>query len=71
VEFLKDLLIYYVYSVLSACIPACQERASNLIIGGWELPCGCCELNSGPLKKWPSLQLLLFIIKGFFIFSNI
>jgi hypothetical protein len=40
-----------------------QERASDLIMGGCELPCGCWDLNSGPSEKQsvllitePSLQ---------------
>jgi hypothetical protein len=31
-------------------MPADQKRAPDLIIGGHELPCGCWELNSGPLE---------------------
>jgi hypothetical protein len=27
--FKKDLFIYYVYSILHACMPACQKRASD------------------------------------------
>ena len=42
-------------SALSACTPACQKRASDLITDGPELPCGCWELNSGP----PEEQLIL------------
>jgi hypothetical protein len=46
----NDLFIYYVYSVLSACIPsACQKGVPDLITDGYGLPCGCWELNSGPL----------------------
>ena len=30
------LNIYYVYSVLSTCMPAGQERVSNLITDGFE-----------------------------------
>ena len=41
-----DLFIYYVYSVLSACVPAIQKRAPDLITDGCESPCGCWELNS-------------------------
>ena len=57
------LFIYYVCSVLPACVPACEKRAPNLIIDGCEPPCGCWELNSGPLEEQsvllttePSLQ---------------
>ena len=45
----------------------CLKRASNLIMGDCEPPCGCCDLNSGPSKEQsvllttePSLQPLHF-----------
>ena len=48
---------------MPACMPAGQKRAQNLIIDGCEVPCGCWELNSGPLEEQsvlltagPSLQ---------------
>jgi hypothetical protein len=28
-----------------------QKRASDLITGGCEPPCGCWDLNSGPLQE--------------------
>ena len=37
-------------SVLSACTPTGQKRASDHLIDGRELPDGCWELNPGPLK---------------------
>ena len=44
-------------------MPAGQKRAPNPIIDGCEPPCGCWELNSGPLEEQtmlltsePSLQ---------------
>ena len=44
-------------------MPAGQKRAPDLITDGCELPCGCQELNSGPLEEQamlltaePSLQ---------------
>ena len=47
------------------CIPAGQKRAPDLITDGCEPPCGCRELNSGPLEEQamlltaePSLQPL-------------
>ena len=40
---------------LSVCIPACQKRASDTIIDSHEPPCGCWELNSGPLEEQPML----------------
>ena len=65
--FFKDLFIYYVYSVL---VLAGQKRAPDpdLTTDGWEPPCGCWELNSGPLKEQtvlltaePSLQPQLLL----------
>ena len=60
--FFKYLFIYYVYNILSVCMPAGQKRAPDLI-DGCEPPCGCWELNSGPLEEQavllttePSLQ---------------
>jgi len=47
--------IYYVYSVPPACMPAGQKRAPDLITDGCEPPCGCWELNSGPLEEQPVL----------------
>jgi hypothetical protein len=51
-----------------------QKRASDPITDGCEPPCGCWELNSGPLEEQlvllitePSLQALLFVFK--YIFS--
>ena len=43
-------------SVLSACIPACQKRASDLIIDCCEPLHVCGELNLGPLEE--ELKLL-------------
>jgi hypothetical protein len=43
--------IYYVYSVLLACMPAGQKRAPDPITDGCEPLCGCWELNSGPLEE--------------------
>ena len=34
-------------------VPACQKRASDLIIDGCEPPCRCWELNSEPLEELP------------------
>jgi len=62
--FLKHLFIMYTsYCFLPAYTPAGQKRAPDLIIDGCEPPCGCWELNSGPLEEQtvlltsePSLQ---------------
>ena len=34
-------------------MPTCQNRAPDLIVDGYDLPCGCWELNSGPLEEHP------------------
>ena len=49
--FLIYLFIYYVYNILSVCMSAGHKRAPNLITDGCEPPCGCRELNSGPLEE--------------------
>jgi hypothetical protein len=62
--FFKDLFIYfYVYEYTVAVqivmshhvihwsyLQTYQKKASDLITGGCELPCGCWDLNSGPLE---------------------
>jgi len=60
--FFKDLFIYYIYKYTVA-VQTHQKRASDLITDGCEPPCGCWELNSGPLEEQsvlltaePSLQ---------------
>jgi hypothetical protein len=35
---------------------ACQKRTANPPIYGCEPPCGCWELNSGPLEEQPVLS---------------
>ena len=59
-NFLK-IFIYYVYNILSACMPGGQKRASLQMVV--KPPCDCWELNSGPLEEQamllttePSLQ---------------
>jgi hypothetical protein len=42
-------------STLSAYIPAFQKRTLGPIADGCEPPCGCWELNSGPLEEKPVL----------------
>ena len=56
-------LFYYVYSILSVCMPEGQKRAPDPITDGCEPPSGCWELNSGSLEEQamlltsePSLQ---------------
>ncbi|WP_238841975.1 hypothetical protein, partial [Xylella fastidiosa] len=54
--------IYFMY-VRSLCLQTLEKRASDAITDGCEPPCGCWELNSGPLEEQsllltsePSLQ---------------
>jgi hypothetical protein len=49
-------------SALSVCTPACQKRALYPITDGCEPPCGCWELNSGPLEEQPPLQSPQFLM---------
>jgi hypothetical protein len=46
--FFFNLYLMYM-NFISACIPTCQ----NPITDGCEPPCGCQELNSGPLEEQP------------------
>ena len=39
------------YTTFLPCMLACQKRAPDLLIDGCEPPCGCWELNSGPLEE--------------------
>ena len=45
--------MYFMYMyTLSACMSVCQKKSmSALIIDGCEPPCGCWELNLGPLEE--------------------
>jgi len=44
--FLLLRFIYYEYSILPA-----GQRRGHLNIDGYDPPCGCWELNSGPLEE--------------------
>jgi hypothetical protein len=51
-----------------------QKRASDFITDGWEPPCGCWYLNSGPseeqsvlLTPEPSLQPRIFLKKDYIV----
>jgi hypothetical protein len=62
--FLRFLFILYIW-VHCRCLQTHRKRASDLITVGWEPPCGCWEMNSGPLEEQsvfltsdPSLQSL-------------
>jgi hypothetical protein len=50
----KDLIILYM-SVHCSCFQTHQKRASDPIMNGCELPCGCWDLNSGPSEEQPVL----------------
>ena len=61
-------------------MPAGQKRAPDLTTDGCEPPCGCRELNSGPLEEQamllitePSLQPLnlCFLMTPYLLFSYI
>ena len=64
VIFLKILFLYIcIWWVHCRCLQTHQKRASDPIADGCEPPCGCWELNSGPLEDQsvllttePSLQ---------------
>ena len=67
------LFIYYVYNILPVYMPAGQKRAPDPITDGCELPCGCWELNPGPLEEQamlltsePSLQPSNYVLIDFF-----
>jgi Na+-transporting NADH:ubiquinone oxidoreductase subunit NqrD len=59
-------LFYYFMWVHGSCFQTHQKRASDSITDGCEPPCGCWDLNSGPLEEQsvlltaaePSLQPL-------------
>jgi len=61
--FLKELLYLIYMTVHCCCFQTHQKRASDSITDGCEPPCGCWDLNSGPLGEQsvllsaePSLQ---------------
>lgn len=47
--------LFIMCSVLPACTPTGHTRAPDLIIDGYEPPCGCWLFNSRPLKELPVL----------------
>ena len=62
--FKKIYLFIYYMCVHCSCPQTQQKRASDPITDGCEPPCGCWDLNSGPLEEHsvllttePSLQL--------------
>jgi len=60
--YLKIFYLFIIYKYTVA-VQTHQKRASDLITDGCEPPCGCWDLNSGPLEEQsvllttePSLQ---------------
>ena len=60
--FFNDSFILFIW-VHCSCLQTHQKRVSDSIMDGCESPCGCWELNSGPLEEQsvlltvePSLQ---------------
>jgi hypothetical protein len=47
----KFLFIYLMYECSAAYTSSDQKRASDPFKDGCEPPCGCWELNSGPLEE--------------------
>jgi hypothetical protein len=62
----------YVFMYVCHCLQTHQKRASDPITDGCEPPCGCWELNSGPLEEQSvllttepsSLQPIFFYLKS-------
>jgi hypothetical protein len=61
---LKRIYLFYVYEYIGCSLRTYQKKASDPITDGCEPPCGCWDLNSGPLEEQlvllttePSLQL--------------
>jgi hypothetical protein len=50
-RFIYLLYVRYYMQLHCSCLQTHQERASDLITGGCEPPCGCWDLNSGPLEE--------------------
>jgi hypothetical protein len=51
--FFKYLFIICKYTVV--CLQTLQKRASDFVMDGCEPPCGCGDLNSGPLEEQSAL----------------
>jgi hypothetical protein len=45
------LRLIYHYNKYTVAVFRHQKRASDFITGGCEPPCGCWDLNSGPLEE--------------------
>lgn len=57
-------------SVLSALMPLCQKRASDISRDGCKPPCGCWELNSGSLEGSQCSKPLTHLSSPRCYFSN-
>ena len=55
IAFFKKRFIYFMYMSIPLLSSDTPEEASDPITDGCEPPCGCWELNSGPLEE----QLML------------
>jgi hypothetical protein len=54
--FFKKIFIYLIYECSASKTSAClKKRASDPPVDGCEPPCGCWELNPGPLEEQPVL----------------
>jgi cbb3-type cytochrome oxidase subunit 3 len=53
--FLKIFICLFYVCVLCHSLQTHQKRASDHIADGCAPPCGCWELNSGPLEEQPVL----------------
>ena len=49
--FKRCIYLFYVYEYNYSCLQTHQKRASEPITDGYELSCGCWELNSGSLEE--------------------
>jgi hypothetical protein len=51
IQFFKRFIYFLLYVFHCSCLQTLQKRASDLIKDGCEPPCGCWDLNSGPLEE--------------------
>jgi hypothetical protein len=78
VIFKKKIYLFYLYiRVHCSCFQTHQKRASDPITDACEPPCGCWDLNSGPLEEQsvlltaePSLQPLYSVICLFTLLTD-
>ena len=54
--FLRELFISCLW-IHCCCLQTYQKGASDPITDGCKPPCGCWELNSGPLEEWSVLLI--------------